>query len=552
MKKLKFHLPFYCMFLGSIFIKMNAQQNSINWSMPQEPMKAAQVNDLKLMKSDDQFIYFYCYTNYPLLAREINDFRSDLQHPIFFLIRHDKSTGKNQNFTIDLKDKNKKMKLLSYSYGNNKFHLFTYFHNKQDKKIYIFHESYDIDKQCSNNDVNKITEIDLSKDIVMSFDERNIFVNYINNRYLLRYSLKTTKGKFFGLELFDEKLQSEWSNPVMAETEAGYNFESDYTIDKKGNVYALQRNYENKTDISKHYEKSRVWAVYYPKGGGLPKSMVVLLKDDNFITSVQLSLNEKDQPVCAGLYAKRGTSSAVGCFSFLIEPQLEKIIAVSTQAFTQTLITKGMSDKMKNEALKNILKEKEFDEDFAYITDSIHYRKDGSFTLIAQKYKRVISITGSRYIHSSNLSLNNINQRKDYYFYDDLIVMTYNADGSIRWVQKIPKYSYVIDMDHMLGNYFVSYDKDENMNLIFNITNEDDIIFSFIREAKTVMVTLDKDGNEKFRELESNSEIANTICPNFCIQHDNTISLTRYDYLNHKMYLGYKYNRVTFGDIKLN
>jgi hypothetical protein len=102
----------------------------------------------------------------------------------------------------------------------------------------------------------------------------------------------------------------------------------------------------------------------------------------------------------------------------------------------------------------------------------------------------------------------------------------------------------------MLGNYFVSFDQEDKMKFVFNITNEEVGLVDNFGETKTVMVTLDKDGNEKFKELESNSEITNTICPNFCFQYGNTISLTRYDYLKHKMYFGYKYNRVTFGDIK--
>ncbi|MDD4991324.1 MAG: hypothetical protein PHR83_03735 [Paludibacter sp.] len=515
-----------------------SQSNAIAWEADQAPFKTGYIAGMQVIKSDSNNVFFYCNTD---INREEDRVGNLVQKSNHFIVKHDKRTAVNTSVEINLKVNEFKLTMLNYFYIDNAFHVFTYYQNRKQKKLYVFHETFNVDKLESNNDINKVAEIDLKVEKGFYLDETSLFVVYQNNHFLFRYSCSTSRGKFFGLEVLDKKLNREWGNYSMALTEVGINFESGYQIDKDGNVYAIQRNFEKEKDVYKHFDRSRVWVVCYPKGGGEPRSMVMILKDDNFITSEQLTVNEKGNPICAGLYSKPGTTSAVGAFSFVLEPLLAKIISVNLKEFAPSLVTKGLDDKLTNVDLKKIINKKDFENDFFYRIDSIHFRKDGSFDLVAQKYKLIIETVRTQ---------NGVTVTY-YHYYDDLYVLNYNGDGSVRWVQKIPKYEYVIDLDRLIGGYFLSYDKDENMNFIFNITNEKQVFLKLIREAKTVSIRLDKDGNESFKELVSDSKIANIICPVYCFkQDDNTNIITRFQYLNAPINIGYKYNSLTFGELK--
>lgn len=526
-RKLTLFLSLYLII--NLFSTLSAQKDSIKWGIEQEYLKRGIITHISILKTDSNSIYFYC-SAYKMLSTN------------YFIVKHEKKTGLNSICDIQFKQKEYTLNFINHVYADGTLHIFSTFYNKKLDKLFVFHETYNIEKQQSNNDINKVTEIDYTALAPEGTTLQRLGFEYINNRFLFRYACKAKKGQIFGLEVFDKKLNKEWSNPSIALTETGINYEGDYQIDKDGNVYALQRNFENEKDVNKHFEHSRIWAVCYPKGGVEPKSLALILKDDYFITGKQLSVNEKGEVICAGLYAKPGTTSAVGCFSFVIEPLLLKIKSVNTKEFSTAMLTKGQNAKEQQKEITSIVTKKDFDNDFGYNIDSIHIRRDGSFDVVAEKFKEEI-ITRNDFTTY-------------YYYYDDLMVLTYNADGSIKWVQKIPKFEYLQDNALVTGGYFLSYDKEDNMTFIFNLMNSGNSIY-LTSNGKTIRLTLDQNGKENFKEIIGDNRIAQTICPQFFFkQDDNTLVLTKYFYdsvMKGPRGEGFagKKNKITFGELNL-
>lgn len=507
----------------SFYSTINAQSSDskfeITWGKDQLPFNNGYMKEIKILKTDSNYIYYYTLTQRPF----------SFSH---FLVKHNKKTAEYEWLDITPGKDTEKLTLLSCDTLNNSFHVYQYFHNKLHKKLYLFDESFDFVHLKKNNDIKKISEIDLA-DKGSLLD--NMFMINDNNRVMFRYSCKSNKGNFYGLEVFNKQLEREWGTYYMAATEPGYNIESNYKIDNSGNVYAIQRNFENESDIGRKFSRSRIWAVCYPKDGSKPTSVALILKNDLFITAAQISTNKYNQVVCAGLYAKPGTESAVGGFSFMIEPKLSKILSVQTNEFSKELITKGDDNKKKQSDIKKIMSQADFEKNFGYDFNDIHFRSDGGFDLVAEKYYRVI-VTSNNFTHI-------------YHYYDDLWVLSFNANGSFCWVQKIPKYEYVMDEREKIGGYFLFYDKNEHMNFIFNLANCKPLKNS----STTISIKLDNNGNESFNELINDNDISIVFSPKYSYQEENgTIVIQRFNNVKAMGPVQGKNNYFTFGELKFN
>lgn len=517
MKRIKLILSF---FMINLFMTGNAQlvKNNfeINWYKDQKPFKEGYMTNFRILKTDSGYIYYYMKT--------MRAFKHS-----HFLVKYDRKSSEYEWLDIT-PDEDNKLTLLSGDTLNNSFHVYQYFNNKLHKKLYLFDESYDYVNLKKKHDIKKISEIDLS-DNGSQFD--NMFMITNNNRVMFRYSCFSNKGKFYGLEVLNRQLEREWGTYHMATTEPGYNIESNYKIDYEGNVYAIQRNFEKESDIKRHYNRSRIWAVCYPNDGSESRSVALILKDDLFVTAEQLSINNNNQIICAGLYAKPGTESAVGGFSFVIEPKLSKIRSVQTKEFSKDLITKGVDSKKKQKDLKKIISQTDFEKNFGYSLNDIHFRSDGGFDLVAEKYYRLI-VTSNHFTNT-------------YHHYDDLWVLNFKADGSFKWVQKIPKYEYVVNEYDKIGSYFLFHDENEALNFVFNLAN----CYLYKRNSTAISIKLDKDGNESFNELIVDKEITTVFSPKYSFQEKNgDIVISRFNNVKSMTTIPGKNNFLTFGELK--
>jgi len=505
----------------------------LKWDKAQQPFKTGYINDLKIIDSNNEYILYYLNTNkYAVIGTNITELR--------FLVQQNRSTGDYNYIEITPQSQNKKLSYLASDTINNVFHVISYFNNKTQKKLYIFDQTFDKIKLISNNDIHSIAEIDL-KDKGSLLENTDFFSNnggnlhlaFNNGRYLLRYNCQSLKGIKYCFEVFSKSLHHEWGTECMNLNEKEFNSEVSYTIDNDGNVYAIQE--------MKNYISQKLWLVFYPKDGSKSLSLPVALENNLYFTAKQIAVNRENNLICAGFYSTHESDGATGAFSYIIEPKLAKVKAIQKQEFSQDLIKKGYDFKLQNEYIKKEVVKKEFNKKFNYNLNEIYFRNDGGFDLVAEKY------FSERFVSGYQNGAQNSNYN---YYFDDLWVLCFYPDGSFKWIQKIPKYEYVVDKSDPIGGYYFYHDKNENLNFIYNNAYSKDAILPRLRNFSTTVSTrLDKDGNETFRELIHENEISKIIVPNYIFKERNDkVILTQFNPINSLM-MEKKYNNVIFGEL---
>lgn len=511
---------FFSTLVGTLYSQTTA---SVGWDAEQTKFEGGFIDDLAVLKSTPDHIYY-----------KIKAYKSMLTSGVVhcYIVKYDRKNADYTSFDLTNYDgDNEKLNFLNCDTLGGKIHSIRYFHNKKTKKLYLFAESFDYVNMKADGEMKKISEIDLAERGSLV---DKMFVYFNNGRMLFRYACEDKHGKFYGLEVFDSKLEREWGTYEMASTEKGYNVESNYVIDNEGNVYGIQRNFVKESDVFRHFDRSRIWAVCYKKSGGAPVSLPLILKNDYFVTSAQIGIDSKNQLICAGLFAKPGTESAVGSFSFVIEPKLAKLVSVQTTDFTLALITKGSDEKKKDKDLRDIVEDKDYDKKFGYKLNEIYFHTDGSFDLVAEKYYAIF------------ITRNDITTK--YYYFDDLWVLNYNADGSSRWIQKIPKYEYVQNFYYDAGGYYLKHRADGSMKFIFNLINFKKKFLVEKPFGTTVSITLDKAGNESFNELITDNDISTTFVPKYTFaEDDNNYILIRSNNVKTSIPFFSKHNNLVVG-----
>ena len=526
--------------IASTSLIIQAQTDStkfeINWGQAQKPFENGFISNIEILSADCKNIDYLLTTvkNGVFNVIETN-----------YLVKYDRNSNEYTNVNIT-SGSDDKLSILSHETIGNLFYNFSFFKNKKDKKLYLFVEIYDHTNLQKKEETKKIAEIDLTD---KGSDLGDMLVVQDNGHFLFRYGCKSKKGYFYGLEEFNKNLEREWGTFAKAMTNEGVNIESNYKIDDEGNVYAIQRTFENWGDFNSHRcSESKVWVVCYPKDGIQPISQFIMLKDNYFIPAIQLSLKNNHDVVCAGIYGRPDTESAAGAFSFIIEPLLKKIKSINYKEFSSELKAKGYDAKKAEKGIDDMLSEKDFESKFTYDLNEIHYRADGGFDLVAEKYYSTIEVI------SNNMSSSYIN----HYYYDDLWVLNFNEDGAFKWVQKIPKYEYVMNNFKSLGSYCLFYDKDDSFHFLFNIANSSKTLLSFKTKSKAVHLKLDKNGNENFSELINDDDISGSFAAKYCRKiSENEILLTCFGFMKRdvvslgKITFGKKDNYFIFGTLKL-
>lgn len=460
----------------------NSQTLSINWGKEQPYHKRGETTMIEMIKNNQQSI-FYKVTSTKITKEQE------------FVVKHNKVTGEVKYFDII---------------------------NKHKWLDAVFNSV-----EIKNGDLEIISEIYPNKGEAQNYQQFVDTTNLLAKGDRVKLSNAENKPESRNLSFLAENFEYYGQKVI-----------SVYTGDKQGNYYCVNRKFENKKDRRK-FINSIVSLVYYPKDGGNPVYLPLQLPNNCFISSYKLSINDKEEIVCSGLYAKEGLRSAMGCYSFIVSPKLTEIKSFDIKEFPKELLLKGLDEKDSQKVSENIDSNKEFEDNTMYLSSQIHYNKDGSYNIAIEKYKL-------------ELEINNKTMTTTYHHYfQDIYVINFDAGGKIKWMQKIPRFAYVINNSSFAGNYYLKYDDNDNMYFIFNLiqTNK---IFGQINSSKTICVKLDTKGNEKFSEIESNTEVSKYICPTFFSDNgSNSVTVVK---LNYNVVLegtGSSKNTITFGELEL-
>lgn len=251
-------------------------------------------------------------------------------------------------------------------------------------------------------------------------------------------------------------------------------------------------------------KKSKVRDIYLTCFPANNESAIVKkmdLQDDKYPLSAKIFCNPEGNFVCSGIYAASGLESALGAYSIIYTPELRDISTKNTNSFNESFLTKGLDEKESEEIIKNISKNKDFNKKLVYHMDSPVLRKDGGYSLILENRKIDTKKTKSAMTGASDVR---------YYNFDDIIILTYNSKGEVRWMEKIAKKQSLKAADSMFGSYFAEIDSNDNIHIIYN----DNTTKEMSDKAQPTVVTLNAEGEIKSNEIfKDNKDIRKTFAP---------------------------------------
>ena len=227
-------------------------------------------------------------------------------------------------------------------------------------------------------------------------------------------------GERLSLTVYDDNLKQQWTKAVELPFR-DRNFEvENYEVDRKGNVYILGRliDRNNISLFSNRPYYSYVIVAYRNNGQDVKEYDVSLGQD--FITDLTIRIGNDGDLICAGFYSERTTESMKGSFFSKINAETKKMYDIKKGAFDAAFLSQFMSKR----------RAKKKRELFNYRIDRLVLRSDGGALMIAEQfYIRVSTQTDANGFQTTTYT----------YYYNDIMAINMNPDGSIEWATRIPK-----------------------------------------------------------------------------------------------------------------
>lgn len=502
---LKKHLSLLAvLLLTSLFVQAQSTQDyTIDWT---QKLKVPTAQDLDILKMDANYLYFTS-----------NDVMDERQYSGYIMMtkphvgRYDRKTGTSIDREIILKNGDTRRAFEKVLMVGNTIHVISSFINKDQKKYYLFDETLGQDSLEQKNDVRKIAELDYG--VLNGGSANSLFTYYIRvrDRILIQSRVTTKEGYFTTNDLFDESMNKK----------ASYNYQSigkefvalDCTIDRKDNLYVLNSFVNDKKEAC--YD-----LYYYSKDTSeVKKQSITGLQ---MVGNIRMAVNKKNELIVAGLFSKANRVSAIGTFSIVFPAELTNSGKLNSTNFTDAFLTSGYDKKSAADLLKDIKKNKEFNDGFEYSIDTIHINENGDFSFLTEKRKIVVKTTssGSTYNVGTGGYTSTGSSRTTYlYTFGDIYVCSYKADGSLKWCQNVAKTVELADFDRVNGRYVPNFGTDGSINFIVPLYKESKSILRKLfgmegmKVDKTYITSLDTNGKRQDKILFTDTKLTKNIVP---------------------------------------
>lgn len=227
-------------------------------------------------------------------------------------------------------------------------------------------------------------------------------------------------GERLSFTVYDDQLNQQWSKAVELPFN-DRNFEvENYEVDRQGNVYILGRVIDrNNISLFSNRPYYSYVIVAYRNNGRDVKQYDVSLGND-FITDLTIRVGNNGDLICAGFYSERTTQSMKGSFFSKINAETKRMYDIKKGEFDSDFLAQFMSKR----------RAKKKRELYSYRIDQLILRSDGGALMVAEQfYVRVTTQTDASGFQTTTYT----------YYYNDIIAINMNPDGSIEWATRIPK-----------------------------------------------------------------------------------------------------------------
>ncbi|MDQ8011746.1 MAG: hypothetical protein REI96_04815 [Flavobacterium nitrogenifigens] len=325
-----------------------------------------------------------------------------------------------------------------------------------------------------------------------SSNEKSIAVNYI------KAPENKKSSQIVGVKVFDENLNQTSASEVVLPYNENKVDCSSFRLDNNGDFYWVAKVFHDDSRKDKKNKKDLVANFHYEICGikfeGKTINTIKIEDNNNVVNELSLFVTPKNLLVCGGTYSN-GSSDVMdtnGYVGFKISPE-GKIYDKVFSEFTLDVLKKYRSEKEQ----KNIDKTQTKGESnglYKVFLKDVYICENGDFVFIGEQ-KYTFEPTNSRNID----------------FYMDLIVSKVKTNGSLVWLNKIPKKEVDVKSSWYVNSnnnyYFIFVDDMHNINL--PLDKNPDAAFGGHDEYMSVVKISDSDGSVNGGEIFNNMDFKN-------------------------------------------
>ncbi len=408
-----------------------------NPSYGQTKSKTIKINWAEQIKSKSKFAdinrFFRIKNDYFAFKTE----RKGLFGPLIpFLEKYDGKLNYESNTVFPKKEFPDGRVLESILDVDNQIYVFSTKLDKSSNTKTIYFQTIDPEKNTLNDDVTKITAIEVDKkakriayDIYRSEKEKKMLV-IVHYPF---FTLKETQEKF-GMFVFDSKMKKEWE---IEKYELKYT-DKEYSLDRfvlsdEGDVYMMGSRFIKGSEAKAKNKKAHdaFELTTFTEKGKTIRSFPISFKG-NYINDFDILVNDEGHLAGGGFYSKKNTGHGDGAFVFAIDPKNGELVEFKNKEFSVEFLQEGQKLAYQKKIEKKSKKGKDQELPNLEVREMV-FCKDGSYRLIGEQY---------RFYVTTYVDGNGNVRTVSHYVYGDIIVVNIDPNKEITWFSKIPKYQH--------------------------------------------------------------------------------------------------------------
>lgn len=354
---------------------------------------------------------------------------------------------KSNKINLKYKRKIREKEVEDIIYFNGKLVLFTSFMDKQKDRNMLFAQEIDKKTMIPSANAPMVAMIPAKRR-----SNKGIFAYAISrdsSKLLIYNEMPYDKRGFarFAFRVFDVNFKKLWEKEVELPFRDKLFETKDYRVDNAGNVYLSGKLYRGKVRDRRGGKPNYEYIILAYRNNGAEHKQYKVDLGKEFINELTYRIANNGHLICAGFYSERNSHGLRGSFYFKVDAESEKLYDLGKSPFSKEFLAKFMSERRAE-------KGKEL---YRYNLDRLILRSDGGALLVAEQFFiRVLSY----YDRFSGTWV----ERYTYY-YNDIITVNINPNGSIAWATKIPKRQ--VDGTGLISSYAMTIVRDK-IHFIFN------------------------------------------------------------------------------------
>ncbi len=430
---------------------------------------------------------------------------------------------------------------------NNEVLVFATMYSKKDNEHRLYLSSFSQDNLSPLKSWDRVDVIAAEKEankgsfrISASPDRSKILVHALP-------PLEKESAEKSRMSIYDAGMNPLWSQDFQLPYTDGEFSVKSQRLDNDGSVVVLGVKYAGRSESKELKRANKATYEYhllvYGGNSAAPQDYPITVQD-KFLQEMTLSMADKGDIICAGLFGNKDSFSARGAYFLRLDRASKQVVHSSFKDFSDDFITMYMTEKQAEKARKKADKKDEELELPEFELHDIIHREDGGAVLLAEQYIFRVSTYTSSTPNGGTTTTTVYN-----YYYNDVLVVNVDPQGNIEWATKVPKRQYSVNDDGRYSSIAVDV-KGDNIYLVFNDSGENlyvkpgDKLEQFTltgKDALVVLATIDGDGNVSREALFSPDRRDVVLRPKDCVELSDK---TMFIYASRKN--DYRFGQIVF------